>query len=60
MELLRLPNRLPKEQLFLLAQSWLPKNEKGGEGKLKVQWVRVYRGVDDSPLAQRNAKEAEK
>ena len=55
LEILRLPNRLPKEAMFLLAQSWLPMSEKGGEGKLKVQWARVYRGVDDSPLAQRNA-----
>lgn len=56
LEILRLPNRLPKEKMFLLAQSWLPKAEKGGEGKLKVQWARIYRPVDDSPLAQRNAK----
>ena len=55
MELLRLPNRLPKEAMFFLAQSWLPTTEKGGEGKLKVQWIRVYRGVDDSSLAQRAA-----
>ena len=46
LELLRLPNRLPKEAMFFLAQSWLPKKEKGGEGKLKVQWARVYRAVD--------------
>jgi len=46
MELLRLPNRLPKEAMFFLAQSWLPNEEKGGEGKLKVQWARVYRPVD--------------
>ena len=59
LEILRLPNRLPKEAMFFLAQSWLPKTEKGGEGKLKVQWARVYRGVDDSPLAQRNAKKKE-
>ena len=58
LEILRLPNRLPKEAMFFLAQSWLPMAEKGGEGKLKVQWVRAYRGVDDSPLAQRNATEA--
>ena len=58
MEILRLPNRLPKEQMFFFAQSWLPLAEKGGEGKLKVQWVRAYRGVDDSPLAQRNAAAA--
>lgn len=58
LELLRMPNRLPKEAMFFLAQSWLPKAEKGGEGKLKVQWARVFRPVDDSPLAQRN--EAEK
>ncbi|MBO4250633.1 MAG: family 16 glycosylhydrolase [Paludibacteraceae bacterium] len=57
LELLRLPNRLPKEAMFFIAQSWLPKSEKGGEGKLKVQWARVFRGVDDSPLAQRNAAE---
>jgi hypothetical protein len=46
MEVLRLPNRLPKEQMFFLAQSWLPKAEKGGEGKLKVQWIRVFKSVD--------------
>jgi len=58
LELLRLPNRLPKEKMFFIAQSWLPVSEKGGEGKLKVQWARVYRGVEDSALAQRN-KESE-
>ena len=57
LELLRMPNRLPKEAMFFIAQSWLPMAEKGGEGKLKVQWARVYRSVDDSPLAQRNAAE---
>jgi hypothetical protein len=46
LEILRLPNRLPKEEMFFLAQSWLPKAEKGGEGKLKVQWARVYKAVD--------------
>ena len=54
MEVLRLPNRLPKEQMFMLAQSFLPNTEPGGEGKLKVQWARAYRSVEDSPLAQRN------
>ena len=46
MEVLRLPNRLPKEAMFFLAQSWLPIAEKGGAGKLKVQWARAYRTVD--------------
>jgi len=46
MEILRLPNRLPKEAMFFYAQSWLPKAEKGGEGKLKIQWARAYRAVD--------------
>ena len=46
LEILRLPNRLPKEAMFFFAQSWLPKTEKGGEGKLKIQWARVYRAVD--------------
>ena len=46
LELLRLPNHLPKEAMFFLAQSWLPMNEKGGTGKLKIQWARVYRPVD--------------
>ena len=55
LELLRLPNRLPKEAMFFLAQSWLPMKEKGGEGALRVQWARVYRSVEESPLAQRNA-----
>ena len=58
LELLRMPNRMPKEAMFFLAQSWLPTSENGGEGKLKVQWARVYRPVDDSPLAQRNEEEA--
>jgi hypothetical protein len=46
LEILRLRNSLPKEAMFLLAQSFLPGKEKGGEGKLKVQWARVYRAVD--------------
>ncbi len=46
LELLRLPNRLPKEAMFMLAQSFLPASEKGGEGKLKVRWARVYRSVE--------------
>ena len=46
MEVLRMANRLPKEAMFLLAQSFLPMSEKGGEGKLKAQWVRVYKTVD--------------
>ena len=46
LEVLRLPNRLPKEAMFYLAQSWLPIAEKGGEGKLKVQWARAYKAVD--------------
>lgn len=46
MELLRMPNKLPKEAMFYLAQSWLPIKDKGGAGKLKVQWARVYRSVD--------------
>ena len=58
LEILRLRNSLPKEAMFYLAQSWLPMSEKGGEGKLKVQWARVFRGVEDSQLAQRNAAEA--
>ena len=44
----------------MLAQSWLPQAEKGGEGKLKVQWARVYRGIEDSDLAQRNEALAQK
>ena len=60
MEVLRMPNKLPKEAMFFFAQSWLPKTEKGGEGKLKVQWARAFRGVDDSPLAQRNEAETKK
>ncbi|MBO4454378.1 MAG: family 16 glycosylhydrolase [Paludibacteraceae bacterium] len=58
LEILRMRNSLPKEQMFFLAQSFLPANENGGEGKLKVQWVRAYRGVEDSELAQRNAAAA--
>ena len=47
LEILRLPNRLPKEAMFFLAQSWLPMAEKGGEGKLKIQWARAYKAVDN-------------
>jgi len=57
MEVLRMPNVLPKEKMFFLAQSWLPMQEKGGAGALRVKWARAFRGVDDSPLAQRNAAE---
>lgn len=46
MEVLRTRNSLSAEQRFLLAQSFLPGNEKGGEGKLKVQWARVYKSID--------------
>ena len=46
MEVLRLPNRLPEEAMFYFVQSWLPGSEKGGEGKLKVQWARAYSTVD--------------
>ncbi len=47
MEVLRMPNTLPHEKMFMLAESFLPSNEKGGEGKLKVQWARVYKSVED-------------
>ncbi|MBR1426960.1 MAG: family 16 glycosylhydrolase [Paludibacteraceae bacterium] len=43
MEVMRMANSLPKEKMFLLAQSFLPMKEKGGEGKLKIQWVKVYK-----------------
>ena len=46
LEILRVKNTLPTEAMFMLAQSWLPKAEKGGEGKLKVQWAKVYRSVE--------------
>ena len=46
LEILRMRNKLPQEAMFLLAQSWLPKTENGGEGKLKIQWARVYKAVD--------------
>ena len=56
LEILRMKNNLPKEQMFLLAQSFLPVNEKPGEGKLKVQWARAYRTVDPK-AAQKQAEE---
>ena len=46
MEILRLPNRLPQEAMFYLAQSWLPMTEKGGTGKLKVQWAKAFRSAE--------------
>ena len=48
MEVMRMENKLPKDQMFMLAQSFLPSNERGGEGKLKVQWVRVFRNAEDT------------
>ena len=48
MEILRIANTLPKEKMFLMAQSFLPVSERGGEGKLKVQWVRIYRSAEDT------------
>lgn len=59
MEVLRIKNTLPKEQMFLLAQSFLPTSEKAGEGKLKVQWVRAYRTVDQKPAAPVEEKPVE-
>ena len=47
LEVLRMPNCLSKEEMFMLAQSFLPATEKGGEGKLKVRWARVYKSVDN-------------
>lgn len=46
MEVLRVPNTLPHEKMFLLAQSFLPASQDGGEGKLKTQWARVYRSIE--------------
>ncbi len=46
MEILRVPNSLPHEKMFYLAQAFLPANEKGGEGKLKVQWARAFKSVE--------------
>lgn len=46
MEVLRVPNTLPHEKMFYLAQSFLPATESGGEGKLKVQWAKAYKSVE--------------
>ena len=46
MEVLRLPNTLPHEKMFYIAQSFLPANEAGGTGKLKVQWAKAYKSVE--------------
>ena len=46
LEILRLRNSLDSDARFYLAQSFLPSNEKGGEGKLKVQWARAFKSVD--------------
>lgn len=56
LEVLRVANTLTADERFFLAQSFLPAKEKGGEGKLKVQWIRTYNSVEDSALAQRNKK----
>ena len=46
MEVLRLPNTLPHDKMFYIAQSFLPANEAGGTGKLKVQWAKAYKSVE--------------
>ena len=43
LEVLHLPNTLSADQMFYLAQSFLPVSERPGTGKLKVQWVRAFR-----------------
>ena len=52
LEILHIKNTLPAEKMFWLAQSFLPLNEKAGEGKLKVQWARAYRTVDPKAAAK--------
>ena len=43
LEVFRMANTLTKNQLFFLAQSFLPSTAKAGEGKMQVEWMRVYK-----------------
>lgn len=43
MEVFRMANDLTKDQLFFLAQSFIPSTAKAGEGKMGVEWIRVYK-----------------
>ena len=43
LEVFRTANTLTKDELFFLAQSFLPSAAKAGEGKMQVEWVRVYK-----------------
>ena len=43
LEVFRMANTLTKDQLFFLAQSFLPSTAKAGEGKMQVEWMRVYK-----------------
>lgn len=46
MEVLRMDNKLSGEQLFVLAQSFLPAKQKAGNAKMNIQWIRVYTCAD--------------
>ena len=39
---LRAKNNIPKEQMFLVFNSFIPDNIDGEEGLLEIDWVRVY------------------
>ena len=46
MEVFRMANDLTKDQLFFLAQSFIPSTAKAGEGKMGVEWIRVYKAAE--------------
>lgn len=46
MEVLRMENTLSAEELFFLAQSFLPKKNRAGKASMKVQWIRVYKAAE--------------
>jgi hypothetical protein len=39
-------NTLSAEELFFLAQSFLPKKNRAGKASMKVQWIRVYKAAE--------------
>jgi hypothetical protein len=43
LEVFRTANTLTKDELFFLAQSFLPSAAKAGEGRMQVEWIRVYK-----------------
>ncbi|MDL2290381.1 hypothetical protein LJB95_03150 [Paludibacteraceae bacterium OttesenSCG-928-F17] len=42
MEVFRTSNNVPSNEMYLGVNSYLPENEKGGQGVVEVDWVKVF------------------